>query len=285
MKESKAARLEKREGKCMLRFDLNISILLKEVPFLERFERAASLGFGAVEFWWPGGENLSATAERLRATGLAVALMNFDAGNMAGGERGFLNDHGRQEQFRANVPVALEFARQVGCPQLNALVGNTIPGKGREEQMEQVRKNLAWAADQAAAAGLGVVVESLNVFENPHYLLTNTRETFELLADVNRPNLKYQYDIYHMQRMEGNLIATLREYIGKMGHIQVADSPERHEPGTGEIHYSHVLAALDALGYQGYVGLEYNPTTSSEASFAWLPDNRRGAVAVNDLCL
>ena len=269
----------------MLRFDLNISILLKEVPFLERFERAASLGFGAVEFWWPGGENLSATAERLRATGLAVALMNFDAGNMAGGERGFLNDPGRQEQFRANVTVALEFARQVGCPQLNALVGNIIPGKSREEQMEQVRKNLAWAADQAAAAGLGVVVESLNVFENPHYLLTNTRETLELLADVNRPNLKYQYDIYHMQRMEGNLIATLREYIGKMGHIQVADSPERHEPGTGEIHYSHVLAALDALGYQGYVGLEYNPTTSSEASFAWLPDNRRGAVAVNDLRL
>jgi len=269
----------------MLRFDLNISILLKEVPFLERFERAASLGFEAVEFWWPGGENLSATAERLHATGLAVALMNFDAGNMAGGERGFLNDPGRQEQFRANVTVALEFARQVGCPQLNALVGNIIPGKSREEQMEQVRKNLAWAADQAAAAGLGVVVESLNVFENPHYLLTNTRETLELLADVNRPNLKYQYDIYHMQRMEGNLIATLREYIGKMGHIQVADSPERHEPGTGEIHYSHVLAALDTLGYQGYVGLEYNPTTSSEASFAWLPDNRRGAVVVNDLRL
>src|SRR5438128_9186870 len=204
---------------------------------------------------------------------------------MVGGRRGFRNAAGRREQFRANVPVALEFARQVGCPQLNALVGNTIPGKSREEQMERVRKNLAWAADQAAAAGLGVVVESLNVFENPHYLLTNTRETLKLLVEVNRPNLKYQYDIYHMQRMEGNLIATLHEHIGRIEHIQVADSPGRHEPGTGEIHYLNVLAALDTLGYQGYIGLEYNPTTCSEPSLAWLPEDRRGMLAVSDLRL
>jgi hydroxypyruvate isomerase len=269
----------------MLRFDLNISILLKEVPFLERFERAANLGFAAVEFWWPGEEHLSATAGRLRATGLAVALMNFDAGNMAAGERGFLNDPVQQEQFRANVPVAIAFARQIGCPQLNALVGNNIPGESREAQMERVRKNLGWAADQAAAAGLGVVVESLNVFENPRYLLTNTRETLKLLNEVNRPNLKYQYDIYHMQRMEGNIIATLREHIAQIGHIQLADSPGRNEPGTGEIHYPHVLAALDALGYQGYVGLEYNPATSSEASFAWLPKEHRGSAAVSELLL
>lgn len=269
----------------MLRFDLNISILLKEVPFLERFERSASLGFDAVEFWWPGEENLSATAERIHATGLAVALMNFDAGNMAGGERGFLNDSARQEQFRTNVPLAIEFAHQVGCPQLNALVGNNIPGESREAQLERVRKNLAWAADHAAAAGLGVVVEALNVFENPHYLLTNTRETLKLLDEVNRPNLKFQYDIYHMQRMEGNVIATMREHIKQIGHVQLADSPGRNEPGTGEIHYLHVLTALDELEYQGYVGLEYNPTTNSEASFAWLPEERRGALAVSDLHL
>ncbi len=267
----------------MLQFDLNISILLKEVPFLERFERAAKLGFGAIEFRWPGDENLTAIAEHVQATGLKVALMNFDAGNMAGGERGFLNDTSRQQWFRFHVPRAIDFAAQIGCPQLNALVGNIISGESREAQMDLVRENLAWAADRAAEAGLGVVVEALNSFENPRYLLTNTRETLQLLADVSRPNLKYQYDIYHMQRMEGNLISTLREHIRKMGHIQVADSPERHEPGTGEIHYAHVLAALDTLGYQGYVGLEYNPTTISEASFAWLPNNRRGAIAVSDL--
>jgi hydroxypyruvate isomerase len=269
----------------MLRFDVNISILLKEVSFVERFERATSLGFGAVEFWWPGEENLAAVAEQVQATGLKVALMNFDAGNMAGGERGFLNDPSRQQWLRDRVPHALDFAARIGCPQLNALVGNTIPGESRQAQLELVRENLAWAADRAAEAGLGVVVESLNIFENSRYLLTNTRETLQLLAEVNRPNLKYQYDIYHMQRMEGNLIATLREHIGQIGHIQVADSPDRHEPGTGEIHYAHVLAALDALGYQGYVGLEYNPSTNSEASFSWLPANRRDPIAVSELHL
>ncbi len=269
----------------MLRFDINISILLKEVPFLERFEYAARLGFAAVEFWWPGEEHLAAIVEKVRVTGLSVALINFDAGDLAAGERGFLNDAMRQERFRTNVPVAIEFAKQVGYPQLNALVGNAIPGESREAQLERMQENLAWAADLAAIARLNVVVESLNVFDTPHYLLTNTRETLQLLARVNRPNLKYQYDIYHMQRMEGNLIATLREYIGQMGHIQIADAPERHEPGTGEICYRNVLAALDTLGYQGYVGLEYNPTSSSEASFAWLPADRRGMVNVSDLRL
>jgi hydroxypyruvate isomerase len=263
----------------MLRFDLNISILLKEVPFVERLEYAARLGFGAVEFWWPGEENLSALVEKVRVTGLAVALINFDAGDLATGERGFLNEPLRQERFRTSVPLALEFARRIGCPRLNVLVGNAIAGESREAQLERVRENLAWAAE------LNVVVEALNVFDTPHYLLTNTRETLQLLAEINRPNLKYQYDIYHMQRMEGNLIATLREHIGQMGHIQVADSPGRHEPGTGEISYRNVLAAIDTLGYQGYIGLEYNPTSSSEASFAWLPADRRGMVNVSDLRL
>jgi hydroxypyruvate isomerase len=269
----------------MLRFDVNISFLLKEVSFLERFERAASLGFGAVEFPWPGDENLPAIEARVRETGLHVILMNVDAGDMARGERGFLNDANRKEWVRARVSRAMEFAKQIGCPRLNALVGNSIPGKSREEQFDQVLENLAWIADYAATAGIGTVVEALNSFENPRYLLTNTRETLKLLSEVNRPNLKYQYDMYHMQRMEGNVIATLREYIGWIGHIQIADSPERHEPGTGEIHYAHVLAALDRLGYQGYVGLEYNPTASSEQSFAWLPDDRREAIDVSDLRL
>src|SRR5436305_1733576 len=156
----------------MLRFDLNISLLLREVPFLERFERAASLGFAAVEFWWPGEENLSAIVERVRASGLAVALINFDAGDLVGGERGFLNDASRQEQFRIHMPVALEFAQQIGCPRLNALVGNAIPQESRAAQMDRVRQNLAWAADQARSAGLNVVVEALNVFDTPRYLLT-----------------------------------------------------------------------------------------------------------------
>jgi len=269
----------------MLRFDVNISFLLKEVSFLERFERAASLGFGAVEFPWPGDENLAAIEARVHKTGLHVVLMNVDAGDMARGERGFLNDNDRKEWVRARASRAIEFAKQIECPRLNALVGNSISGKSQEEQFDQVRENLAWIADYAATAGIGIVVEALNSFESPSYLLTNTRDTLTLLSEVNRPNLKYQYDMYHMQRMEGNLIATLREHIGWIEHIQIADPPERHEPGTGEIHYPHVLDALDSLGYQGYIGLEYNPTRSSEESFAWLPGDRQGEVAVGDLSL
>ena len=269
----------------MLNFDLNISILLKEVPFVDRFAHAAQLGFGAVEFWWPGTELFPVIEQQLQATGLMVALMNFDAGDMAAGERGFLNDPQRQEHFRAHAPVVIEFARRMGIPQLNALVGKLLPNSSREEQLDLVRKNLAWLADQAAGAGLSVVVESLNTFENPGYLLPNTHETLKLLAEVGRPNLKYQYDIYHMQRMEGNIIATLQEHIASIGHIQVADSPTRHEPGTGEIHYPHVLTSLEALNYHGYIGLEYNPSTSSEASFAWLPPNKRDPLQLRDLHL
>jgi hydroxypyruvate isomerase len=269
----------------MLRFDVNISFLLKEVSFLERFDRAASLGFGAVEFPWPGDENLAAIEALVRETGLHVVLMNIDAGDMARGERGFLNDSSRNEWVRARASKAIEFAKQIGCPRLNALVGNSLPGKNREEQFDQVRENLVWISGQATTAGIGIVVEALNNFESPSYLLTNTRDTLKLLSEVNRPNLKYQYDFYHMQRMEGNLIATLREHIEWIGHIQIADSPERHEPGTGEIHFPHVLAALDSLAYQGYIGLEYNPTGSSDESFAWLPAHRRGEIAVSNLSL
>jgi hydroxypyruvate isomerase len=269
----------------MPRFDLNISILLKEVPFLERFPLAAALGFAAVEFWWPGNEELAAVARQLQVTGLKVALMNIDAGDMAAGERGYCNDARQQERFRQQAELAIDFAAQIGCPQLNALVGNMLPDPSREEQLDTVRENLAWVAERAARAGHGVVVESLNAFENPRYLLTNTRDTLALFARVKHPNLKYQYDIYHMQRMEGNLIATLREHIEQIGHIQVADSPARHEPGTGEIHYPHVLAALDELAYQGYVGLEYNPTSTSQASFAWLPPEHRDSATIRDLRL
>ncbi len=269
----------------MLRFDVNISFLLKEVPFLERFQHAASLGFGAVEFSWPGDENLAAIEVRVHEAGLKVVLMNIDAGDMAHGERGFLNDSSRKAWTRDRALQAIEFASQIRCPRLNALVGNSVQGKSREEQFDQVRENLAWIADHAATAGIVIVVEALNSFESPNYLLTNTHDTLTLLSEVNRRNLKYQYDMYHMQRMEGNVIATLRENIGWIGHIQIADSPERHEPGTGEIHYLHVLTALDALGYQGYIGLEYNPIGSSEESFTWLPLERRGEIAVGDLSL
>jgi hydroxypyruvate isomerase len=270
-----------------MRFCANVSILFKEAPFLERFGRARSAGFSAVEFWWPSGEDLGEVEAAIGDAGLEVVLFNFDAGEMPAGDRGLLSDPDRQNQFRENVPVALELARRLGCRKLNALVGQEIPGMSREEQLELARENVAWAAGRAAEYGVDVLVEAVNTFENGPYLLYTTRDAAAFLRSVGKANVRLQYDFYHMQRMEGNLSVTVREHIGEIGHVQVADSPARGEPGTGEIHYPYVLGVLEELGYDGYVGLEYNPTTErTEDSFAWIPEPLRGGdVKVGDLNL
>src|SRR5215213_2780252 len=242
-----------------MRFCANVSILFKEASFLERFGRARSAGFSAVEFWWPSGEDLGEVEAAIGDAGLSVALFNFDAGDMPAGDRGLLSDPERQERFRENVPVALELARE----------------------------NVAWAAGRAADYGVEVLVEAVNTFENGPYLLYTTRDAAAFVRSVGKANVRLQYDFYHMQRMEGNLSVTVREHVGEIGHVQVADSPARGEPGTGEIHYPYVLGVLEELGYDGYVGLEYNPTTErTEDSFAWIPEPLRGGDAkVGDLNL
>jgi hydroxypyruvate isomerase len=270
-----------------MRFAVNVSILFKEVPFLERFARARAAGFGAVEFWWPAGEDLGDVRAAVRDAGLAVALINFDAGNMPAGDRGLLSDPDRAQLFRDNVPVALELAQDLGCRRLNALVGLELAPERREEQLALARENVGWAADRAAEVGAEVLIEAVNTFENGPYLLHTTRQAAAFVRAVGRPNVTLQYDAYHMQRMEGNLVATLREHIGEIAHVQVADSPGRGEPGTGEINYPFVLAALEELGYDGYVGLEYNPTTAAtEDSLGWLPEPvRAGGGSVAALAL
>jgi len=268
-----------------MRFSANVSILFKEAPFLERFGRARAAGFSAVEFWWPSGEDLGEVERAISDAGLSVALFNFDAGDMPSGERGLAGDPGRADRFRENVPVALELARRLGCRRTNVLVGHEREGVGREEQLGLAREGVAFAADAAGEAGVTVLVEAVNTFENGPYLLRTTGQAVEFVRGVGRPNVKIQHDLYHMQRMEGNLVATLREHIGAIGHVQVADSPGRGEPGTGEIRYPFVLAELERLGYDGYVGLEYNPTTgTTEESLGWLPEEGRGAdVQVSEL--
>ena len=270
-----------------MKFCVNVSILFKEAPFLDRFGMARSAGFSAVEFWWPAGEDLDEVEAAIRDAGLTVALFNFDAGDMPAGDRGLIADPDRQDRFRENVPVALELAQRLGCSRLNALAGQEIPGMRREEQLELARENVAWAAGRAAEFGVEVLVEAVNTFENGPYLLYTTRDAANFLRSVGVANVKLQYDFYHMQRMEGNLSVNVREYIGQIGHIQVADSPARGEPGTGEIHYPYVLGVLEELGYDGYVGLEYNPTTErTEDGFAWIPEALRGGnVNVRDLRL
>src|SRR5262245_48010053 len=255
-----------------MRFSANLSILFKEVPFLERFAKARAAGFSAVEFWWPSGEDLDGVEAAVADAGLAVALLNFDAGDMPAGERGLLSDPDRANQFRANVPLALGLAEAIGCRRLNALVGLERSPAERDDQLALACENVAWAADQAAAIGADVLIEAVNTFDNGPYLLRTTATSAAFVKSVARPNVKLQYDAYHMQRMEGNLVVNLREQLEQIAHVQIAGSPGRSEPSTGEINYRYVLGALEELGYDGYVGLEYNPTTpTTEESLGWLP--------------
>jgi len=268
------------EGDRLPRFSINTSLLYAEVPFLERFERSARAGFDTVEFWWPAADVLASVEEAVDDAGVGVALINFDAGDMASGDRGLLSDPARVDAFRANVPVALALAESLGCRMLNALVGLELPGFAREEQLALARENVAWAADEAISIGASVLIEAVNTIENGPYLISTTAEALEFVHSVGRPNVALQYDAYHMQRMEGNLTATLRAHIGDIAHIQIADSPGRGEPGTGEINFDFLLRAIDELGYEGLVGLEYRPSEgSTDDSLAWLPREARAAGA------
>ncbi len=270
-----------------MRFCPNVSMLFKEVDLTERFGRAAEAGFTAVEFWWPSGEDLDDVQSAIKDAGLEVVLFNFDAGDMPNGDRGQLSNPERQQEFRDNVPIALDLARNLGCTQLNALVGLDIDDVDTEEQLELARENVGWAADQAGEHDIDVMIEAVNTFENGPYLLSTTKAAAEFVEQVGRYNVKLQYDAYHMQRMEGNLVANLREHADRVAHIQVADSPDRGEPGTGEINYRYVFEAIEGLGYEGFVGLEYTPTTeATEDSLGWLPETGRdGHLAVADLRL
>jgi hydroxypyruvate isomerase len=265
----------------------NLSMLFKEVDFVERFDRAAEAGFSGVEFWWPSGEDLDQVESAIKESGLQVALFNFDAGDMPNGDRGLVGDPERKQEFRDNVPVALDLARSVGCTRLNALLGLQLDGAEIEEQLGLAADNVGWAAEQAAEHGIEVMIEAVNTFENGPYLVATTNAAAEFVERVGRENVKLQYDIYHMQRMEGNIVATLRERIGGITHIQVADSPDRGEPGSGELNYRFIFGALQELPYEGWVGLEYKPTTdSTEESLAWLPKEQRGGdVRAEDLNL
>jgi hydroxypyruvate isomerase len=256
-----------------VKFCANVSILFKDAPFLERFERAAAAGFDAVEFWWPAGEAPEDVEAAIRGAGVQVALFNLDAGEMPNGDRGLLSDPARHHRFRENVPVALGLAQKVGCDKLNALVGVERAPGAREEQLVLAAENVRWAADQAAPDGVAITIEAVNTFENGPYLLSTTREAAQFIDRVDRPNVRLQYDAYHMQRMEGNLVATIEQHLPRIAHVQIADSPGRGEPGTGEINFPFVLDAIDALGYEGWIGLEYNPTTATtEESLGWMPE-------------
>jgi hydroxypyruvate isomerase len=256
----------------MPKFAANLSMLFTEHPFLERFERAKAAGFQAVEFLFPYEYEISSIAQELRRNDLEQVLFNLPASNFAAGDRGMANDPSRIEEFRAGVQEALKIANELRCGRLNCLAGLQLSNVPEATQTATLVENLRLAADAAARAGVLQVVEPLNAFDAPGYFLPTPESGFAIVEQTAHPNLKLQYDVYHSQRMSGNLVATITARIGQIGHVQIADSPARNEPGTGEINYPYVLQALDDAGYDGWVSLEYRPRDTTKSSLAWLTD-------------
>ncbi|MBK9978004.1 MAG: hydroxypyruvate isomerase [Gemmatimonadetes bacterium] len=254
----------------MPRFAANLTMLFTEVPFLERFARAAAAGFSAVEFLFPypyAVGDLRAALDRHR---LSLVLHNLPAGDWDAGERGIACLPGRTEEFRAGVETAIRYAQALGVPRLNCLVGKTPSGEDPARIHATLVDNVRYAANALDAAGLQLLVEAINPFDIPGFHLTTTAQVLALLDEVGSPNVRVQYDIYHAQRTEGELAGTLSRHLARIGHVQLADNPGRHEPGTGEINYRFLFAHLDRIGYDGYIGCEYKPAGVTEAGLGWM---------------
>jgi len=253
----------------MPKFAANLTMLFTEEPFLKRFAAAAAAGFTAVEFLFPYSEAPGTLAELLREHGLTQELFNLPGGDWAAGERGTACDPSRIDEFRAGVAKGVEYAKALGCKKLNCLAGYAPKGVAENVLWATLVENARYAADTLAKEGLTLVLEFINQKDMPGFFLHTSAQTIRLIGEVGRPNVFMQYDVYHAQREEGELGATLRAHMPQIGHIQIADNPGRHQPGTGEINYPFIFGEIDRLGYQGRIGLEYIPDPDTRASLAW----------------
>lgn len=253
----------------MPRFAANLTMLFTERPFLDRFEAAANAGFEAVEFLFPYAYEVQEIRSRLDQHRLQLVLHNLPAGDWDAGERGIACDPTRVAEFRAGVGRALAYAQALGVPQLNCLAGKAPAGVAEPRLHQTLVSNLRFAAAALRQAGLRLLIEPINPFDIPGFYLTRTDQALALLDEVGADNLFVQYDIYHAQRVEGELAATLQRALPRIGHIQLADNPGRHEPGTGEINYPWLLRHIDRLGYAGWIGCEYKPAADTLAGLGW----------------
>lgn len=254
----------------MPRFSVNLSIMFAEYDFMDRFERAAKAGFKAVEYMFPYPYEKVDLVDKLEQHGLTQVLMNLPAGNWDAGERGIAVIPGREGEFRRGVDLAIDYAKALKVSRINCLVGLTPTDVAPEQARASVVANLGYAAQVLATKGLKLLIEALNTNDIPGFYLSSTADAVALIAEVNHPNLFIQYDVYHMQVMEGNLTDTIRKNIGRIGHIQIADVPGRHEPGTGEINYTNLFRFIDEAGYDGFIGCEYRPATKTEEGLGWM---------------
>lgn len=259
----------------MPNFAANLTMLFNEVDFLDRFEAAAAAGFKAVEFLFPYAYDKAVLKERLDRNGLRLVLHNLPAGDWAAGERGIACLPDRVEEFQASVHQAIEYATALGCPQVNCLAGLAPAGADPQLLRRTFVNNLRYAAAATKKAGVRLVMEPINnKVDIPGFYLNYTQQAIDLIEDVGSDNLGVQYDIYHMQIMEGDLARTIERHLDRIWHIQLADNPGRHEPGTGEINYPFLFDFLDRVGYQGAIGCEYKPRAGTVAGLGWFAPYR-----------
>ncbi len=254
----------------MPRFAANLSMLFTEVDFLDRFAAAADAGFSGVEYLFPYDFAAEEIKARLDANKLEQVLFNLPAGDWAKGERGIACHPDRVEEFRAGVDKAIAYAKVLGNKQINCLAGIRPQGADCASVEKILVENLRYAADKLAGAGIRLVMEAINTRDIPGFYLNNTRQALEIRDKVGSTNLYLQYDIYHMQIMEGDLARTVESNLAAINHVQLADNPGRNEPGTGEINYRFLFEHLDRIGYQGWIGCEYKPATTTAAGLGWM---------------
>jgi hydroxypyruvate isomerase len=256
-------------------------MMYSEHAFLDRFAAAAGDGFAAVEFLFPYEWPAAAIGELLAAHRLRQVLFNAPPGDFAKGERGIGCLPGREAEFRSGFARALEYAAALDCPRLHVMAGLVPRASNRAALRATYLANLAWAAREAADAGVDVLIEPINTRDIPGYFLNRQDEAHAVLAELDTPHLKVQMDLYHCQIVEGDVATKLRKYLpgGKVGHLQIAGVPDRHEPDVGELDFGYLFGVIDELEYDGWIGCEYRPAAATSAGLGWLHRQRQAAAA------
>jgi hydroxypyruvate isomerase len=245
-------------------------MLFNELPFMQRFDAAASAGFKGVEYLFPYAFNAEEIKHKLKSNNLTQVLFNLPAGDWEAGDRGIAVDPSRIEEFQHGIDAAIEYAQALQCTQLNCLAGIVPSGVTEQDARATFVANLRYATQRLGEHGITLLIEAINTRDIPGFFLNTTEQAISIIAEVGSDNVLVQYDIYHMQIMEGDLVTTLQSNLEQIQHVQLADTPGRHEPGTGEINYPYVLKQLDEMGYQGWVGCEYKPKTNTQEGLIWL---------------
>jgi hydroxypyruvate isomerase len=254
----------------MPKFNANLTMMFTEVAFLDRFRAAAMAGFKAVEFLFPYGYDKNQLADVAGTQKVQIVLFNMPPGDWDSGDRGLACDPARTIEFQEGVGKAIDYALALGCKQIHCMAGLRPRGVNDDRMRETYVTNLAFAANELAKHDLTLLIEAINQRDIPGFYLKSSRQALDIIHYVAAPNLSFLYDVYHMQILEGDLAPTIEKNLARIGHMQVADTPGRHEPGTGEINYPFLFRHIDRMGFTGWIGCEYRPAGTTQAGLGWL---------------